>query len=69
MISQTQVSSITTHSSIPENLKSEIANLNSKIEHLQFSEDERLVRELQAIELSIAQAEREKHLEQVCFSI
>ena len=55
---QNRVPQVSSQPYVPENLKSEIANLNSKIENLQLSEDERLVKELQAIELSIAQAER-----------
>ena len=42
-----------------ENLRSELVKLNDKIENLKLSEDERLVRELQAVELNIQETQRQ----------
>lgn len=43
-------------------LRSELRRLTAQIENLEMSEDERLARELQAIELNIQEKERQIYL-------
>ena len=58
MLSMSQEKSLEETALRQDQIRYELVELNSKIQHLQISEDERLARELQAIELDIQQAKK-----------